>query len=357
MIALVGDREREFLFAQLAVHEIMARPELLSNEHRDELETLLGGDHRTLFAAAVARLTANSRAVRPLLEALALARGRGVPRADRVWALVADALMADTEITERDIDHVLDAAAPYIMLDGGDGQSVYRLAHRTFQEFFVGPRPADGGEPLALEDSHRRVANMLIADARESRVVNPYIVHRLAEHVSEGGMWEKLAETSFVLDHLDPESVAAEALRTAYGRADLPLAIAASLSARHLLSMIGPDDRMMTRNITMACIQSSNGPWIHRAISRRPRGRSYNAMIRCMCASPAMTPPFGSHARSGCPTVVFCWQRAAMTQGCACGTPILVAPLAIPLRRTGKSTQHSHTGLGDGRNCRESGWQ
>jgi len=296
VVALVGAREREFLFARLAVHEIIARPELLSHEHRDELETLLGGDHRTLFAAAVARLTASSCTARPLLEALALARGRGVPRADRVWALIAEALTDDSEIRELDIDDVLVAAAPYIMLDGGDGQSVYRLAHRTFQEFFVGPRSDEGREPSALEDSHRRIATALMADACESGVVNPYIVHRLAEHVAEGAMWEELAGTSFVLDHLDPESVAAEALRTAYGRADLPLAIAASLSVRHLLAMVNPEDRTMTRNIAMACIQPGYRPspsghepplaWarLQRHDPLHVRLAGHNAAIRASCS-------------------------------------------------------------------------
>jgi WD40 repeat protein len=261
IVTLVGE-DREFLFARLAVHEIIARPGLLSRGRRDELETLLSGDHRTLFAAAVARLTTDSVTAGPLLEALAFARGRGVPRADRVWALIAGALTGYTSIREADIDHLLEAAAPYVMLDGEDGQSVYRLAHRTFQEFFIDPGLAARREPLASADSHRRVAYALIAWARDSGAVNPYIAHRLAEYVADGEAWDDLAEEQFVLDRLEPESVAAEALRTGYGRADLPLAIAASLSSRHLLSMVGPEDRAMTRHITMACIQSGYEPFV-----------------------------------------------------------------------------------------------
>jgi WD40 repeat protein len=252
VVALSSEQEREFLFARLAVHEIIARPELLSPEFRDELETLMGGDHRTLFSAAVARLAADSQTARQLLEALALARGRGVPRADRIWAAVAGAVGDGEALRETDIDHLLAAAAPYIMLDAEDGQSVYRLAHQTFREFFL----SYGGTDLRAR--HRSVARALMAGAAESGAPNLYIVHRLAEHVAEAGIWQELADAPAVLDELDPESIAAEALRTAYGRANLPLAIAASLSARHLLSSVAVADRWMTRRIAMACIESAD---------------------------------------------------------------------------------------------------
>jgi WD40 repeat protein len=257
--ALVGDREREFLFARLAVHEMIARPDLLAPEGFEELGELLSGDHRTLFAAAVTRLTSGSRTAKPLLEALALARGRGVPRADRIWAVMAAAIADNAEIHESDIDDLLAAAAPYIMLDAQDGQSVYRLAHRTFQEFFLRPWLAGSSGSGVLAGHHKRIAGAFLASARDAGAANPYVTYRLAEHVAEAGMWDELAEAPFVLDDLDPDSVAAETLRTVYGRADLPPAIAASLSARHLLSVIRPGDRAMTRAIAMACLQPGYG--------------------------------------------------------------------------------------------------
>jgi WD40 repeat protein len=252
VVALSAGREREFLFARLAVHEIIARPALLLPGFRDELETLLGGDHRALFAAAIARLTAGSPTARQLLEALALARGRGVPRADRVWAAVAGAVSDATTPHELDIDQLLVEAAPYVMLDAENGQSVYRLAHQTFREFFLSAWNED------LPARHGSVARALMANAGRTPALNPYLVYRLAEHVAEAGTWQELADAPAVLDNLDPESVAAEALRTAYGRANLPLAIAASLSARHLLSSVAIADRWMTRQVTMACIESGD---------------------------------------------------------------------------------------------------
>ncbi len=133
---LIADQQQQFLFARLAVHEILARPQLLSDQHRNDLKAMLQHDHRAIFESAVQRLTASSSVNFPLLEALALARGRGLPRADRIWAMVAEALGDDIKVTEADIDALIHAAAPYIMLDSEDGQSVHRLAHRTFSEFF-----------------------------------------------------------------------------------------------------------------------------------------------------------------------------------------------------------------------------
>jgi hypothetical protein len=133
----IGAKQRQFLYARLAVHEILARPQLLTATKREELTELLAHDHRALFEAAVQRLASAQSIFDPLLEALAFTQGRGLPRADHIWATVASALAGDRPVKETDLDSVLEAAAPYIMLDAEDGQSVYRLAHRTFQEYFL----------------------------------------------------------------------------------------------------------------------------------------------------------------------------------------------------------------------------
>jgi energy-coupling factor transporter ATP-binding protein EcfA2 len=133
--------DRHFLFARLAVHELIAQPELLAPSSRRDLAALLEGNHRSLFAFAVGRLTRGARTARPLLEALALAQGRGVPRSEGIWAQMATAL-AGSRIGERDIEDLLAQAGPYIMLDAEYGFSVYRLAHETFRELLQ----PDGGQ-------------------------------------------------------------------------------------------------------------------------------------------------------------------------------------------------------------------
>jgi hypothetical protein len=133
---LIAGQDRQFLYARLAVHEILAQPDLLDPHHHHDLRELLSRDHRALFATAVDRLSALAPANYPLLEALALARGRGLPRADRLWVTVASALAESGPVTETDIDRLIAAARPYILLDAEDGQSVYRLAHQCFREYF-----------------------------------------------------------------------------------------------------------------------------------------------------------------------------------------------------------------------------
>ena len=92
-----------------------------------------------------------------LLRALAFALGRGLPRADRVWATVAEAL-GGVRADATAIDAALQQAAPYIALDGEDGQSTYRLSHQTFAEHFHGGA-TDGGPARA---AHSKIARALL---------------------------------------------------------------------------------------------------------------------------------------------------------------------------------------------------
>lgn len=111
-----------------------------------------------------------------------------------------------------------------------------------------------GGEPRsAVLNPHAHVVRALITSAREGESPSPYVVLRLAEHVAAAGVWDDLAAAPYVLDQLDPDSVAVAVLRTAFGRSDLPAPIGASLSARHLFNLLDPDDRLMTRWIAVAC--------------------------------------------------------------------------------------------------------
>jgi WD40 repeat protein len=131
---------------------------------------------------------------------------------------------------------------------------------------------AVAGEPeSAVLSQHADVVRALIASGGESELPNPYVIQRLAEHVAAAGAWDDLAAAPYLLDQLDPDSVAAAALRTAFGRSDLPGSIGASLSARHLFNRLNPEDRLMTRWIAVAC-----GSWSRVADSHawaRIRGR------------------------------------------------------------------------------------
>ncbi len=274
---------REFLFARLAAHEILARPGLLAPDREAELADLLSGDHGKLFAATVARLRGGSPVHGTLLEALALAQGRGLPIRDGVWGTVAAALAgvavaADGEgaipdgkvvipdgkgiaaagravapVGDHEIDGLLRAAAPYLMLDTEDGQTVYRLAHRTFQENF--PAAVDQAR-IPPWQRHRAIARALLESVPRGYAgpLNPYLVRHLSGHVAAGGMdaWHDLASHPEVLDRLDPHVATGDALRSAFGLPDLPAEIAGTIAARHLLINAGPAQRRGLREIAMA---------------------------------------------------------------------------------------------------------
>ncbi|WP_327003455.1 hypothetical protein OHA72_51690 [Dactylosporangium sp. NBC_01737] len=202
------------------------------------------GDVHALFGAAVERLAAGHRDAPALLLALALSRGRGLPRVDGTWVAVAEALVR-RPVGEEAVDLLLRAAAPYIMLDGEHGRSVYRLGHRAFVEHF-----RDRAGPA----QHRRIVRALGAAAaqRLPRAPCAYLVHHLSGHAAAGHAWDELARLPRLIDHLEPGGLAADVLRASFGRVDLPVEVAAVLAARHDLAGAAPEDRASVRAVAMA---------------------------------------------------------------------------------------------------------
>ncbi|MCA2215458.1 hypothetical protein [Jidongwangia harbinensis] len=131
--ARVAAAAQPFLYARLAVHEIRADPALAESD--EALERLLGAGHRGIFGQAVHRLGVHAPDAAALLEALAYARGSGFPRTGGIWEDAARHLRAGS-VTDASVTRVLELAAPYIMQDSESGQAVYRLAHRTFTEWY-----------------------------------------------------------------------------------------------------------------------------------------------------------------------------------------------------------------------------
>lgn len=233
---LVGASGQQFLFAKLVVHELHARPELLLESHAAEWAETIGGNPETMFAMALRRLTATAPASGALLDALAFARGRGLPRADRLWVAAASAL-SDIPVREADIDHLLATAAPFIMVDADHGQTVYRLSHASFAALLradVDP------------DQHARLVRALIAAADPPRL-NPYLLRHLPWHVAVTGTWSELLDTPAVLDRLNPHDLAAEIVRTAFGRAGTPAEVNAMIPASRSLAETPPSERSAVR--------------------------------------------------------------------------------------------------------------
>jgi WD40 repeat protein len=205
----------------------------------------LTGNVNALFSAAVERVAAQHPDMRTLLLALALARGRGLPRVDGTWVAVADAL-GRRPVDEDLVDLLLRTAAPYVMLDAEHGQGVYRLAHRAFIEHFR--------DEAATADRHRRIVRTLATAAAGDLPRPPcsYVVHHLSGHAAAAQTWDELAHFPQLIDYLDPDTLAADLLRTSFGRADLPAEMAAVLNARPALIGAAPRDRAAIRALAMA---------------------------------------------------------------------------------------------------------
>ncbi len=245
--ATLGKAAEDFLFARLAVHEILADPGIVLPDpsRMDDLDELTHTTHRGLFARAVSRLRRRSRVNYWLLAALAYAQGRGLPLRDGVWAAVANALSDGTETASQDdISTLLEHAAPYLAIDRDHGQTVYRLAHRAFIEHFT--------DTAQNQRRHRAITQRLIALGTDQ--LNPYLVHHLPAHAGAGGepAWQDLAAHSGILDELNPTGVTGAVMRTAFGRFVLPHPITGIVGASHLLASAPSEDRALLRWLSVA---------------------------------------------------------------------------------------------------------
>ncbi|MCX5001872.1 NACHT and WD repeat domain-containing protein [Streptomyces sp. NBC_00638] len=232
-----GTPSHQFLWAAMAAEEVNARSTELRRSP-ELLHRLLDTDHRGLFRLALERLDKDSGVTRTALLALALAHGRGLPRQDRIWEEAASALSSPHEpVTLTDLNHVLDAAGAYIMLDHEHGQGVYRLAHRVLQEQLL-------EEAKDLPDKRLYVFRQFLAHVRPDQELNPYLRVRLSTHAAHApsAAWEELGGRPDVLDRLDPYAVASDALRA--GHADrLPGTVLGTITTAHLVRQGDEDDR------------------------------------------------------------------------------------------------------------------
>ncbi|MFD5174833.1 NACHT and WD repeat domain-containing protein [Nocardia sp. NPDC058379] len=218
---------RTFLDANLAAHAILSDREILSEERTDELVELLSSDYERLFRSTVDQLTDRIPKARYALEALAVAQGRGLPMAGQIWAASATALYGE-KVTGADISAARSAAAPYILLDVEDGQSVYRLANQALREALqasaVSTAPAEN------------VAKALLTVATQTGSdLNPYLVRHLPAHLAAlgGKGWDLVVEHLDVLDRLDARAVAFYAMRDGDTSA-LPPAVTGTIATAHL---------------------------------------------------------------------------------------------------------------------------
>ncbi|MFI0938590.1 WD40 repeat domain-containing protein [Streptomyces sp. NPDC021020] len=274
----IAGRNREFLYTRLAVYELVEDARLLTEGRTRSLGELLAGDHQDLFGRALKRLGEEDDRYPLLLRALAHAQGRGVPEADGIWAAMVAALdtspSADCgddirSVWAEAIGGLLTRAAAYVIVDtptadtpsartaepaAADGTStVYRLAHRSFTEFFAvrdRERPEHRCDRIRIADALLRAAAR--SAAADTDPVPEYLVRHLSGHVASAEMWDALADRPDILDRLDPDAVTADALRTLFGRRPIPPRVAGVIGARDALVTASPRDRAGLRQMATA---------------------------------------------------------------------------------------------------------
>ncbi|MEU1655362.1 hypothetical protein HEP81_02141 [Streptomyces griseofuscus] len=322
----VREGDWQFLQAALLVQEIEGNPGVLSSDPEawQALLKLLDRDRSGLFGAAVARITAEMPMALPFLRALALGHGRGLPRADGIWLRAASALAGQGGCAsdERTLTEFLGKAAAYVLLDGEDRRSVYRLAHRTYAERLAAEVTAE--QRLAMLTALLELAADQVA---EGRPPSPHLESRLAEYAADCGApgWRRLACYRGVLDRLRVAALCGLAL--APGRrgggtvpTDLPIEILGTVTSAHLIERSTPADRPGLRQLggLRACGEphpaGDGGAWevCWGAVRRTPPHLQLDAgqMVTAVAARPDR-PWLVSGARDGSVTLWEPWRTHA----------------------------------------------
>ncbi|MEU2102340.1 hypothetical protein [Nocardia sp. NPDC019255] len=124
-----------FLFARLIARSLINRTTPLDLNDPDT-PALFNGGVAQAFDNDLLNYGTDYRRVYDLLAPLAWAEGSGLPRRD-IWLTLANALSRPgVTYTDTDIAWVLEHAGAHIIESGEDGQTVYRLYHQAFNDYF-----------------------------------------------------------------------------------------------------------------------------------------------------------------------------------------------------------------------------
>ena len=206
--ATSADGAESFLLARLLALSVRSRPEPADLTSPDWLAGL-PASIAAVFDEELARLGAKEPLARALLNALAWARGPGLPW-ETVWAPVARAIAAAgksntaQEISDDDIRWLLGSAGVYIVEDLGPGQrSVYRPFHELLAAYLRGEptteqREADPAAAAAWHEHRTRTEAAItralchtVLEAPEGGpdwlTAHPYLTTYLSQHGAAAG--------------------------------------------------------------------------------------------------------------------------------------------------------------------------
>jgi WD40 repeat protein len=183
-----------------------------------------------------------------VLQAAALAQGKGVPVDDGVWLAMARAL-ADSDVTAGDLENALRRHGQALLTRDLDfGQEVWRPASPEIRDAITQSRL--GGARAAHASIARALAQLAWSQLAADAVLNPYIARHLPAHCALGGgtPWLEVERRAPILDHLDFERVRAAVASAGFGDGAVPANVAAVASAtRWLEELESPAERALIR--------------------------------------------------------------------------------------------------------------
>lgn len=179
-----------FLFARLVTRALIRRSTVLTPSD-PEANAVFNGGVAEAFDADLTSYGTDRNRVHDLLKPLAWAQGAGLPRRD-IWLTIANAIApVGARYHGDDLAWVLEYAGAHIIESGEDGQTVYRLYHQAFNDYFQ-----HGIDPIqvqtAITDALITLVEAVPNQARDWAHANAYLHRHLTTHATAAGTLAEL---------------------------------------------------------------------------------------------------------------------------------------------------------------------
>ncbi|MET7378740.1 NACHT domain-containing protein, partial [Streptomyces sp. NPDC005526] len=258
--------------------------------------------------------------VRPILCALAFARGQGMPRTAirAVAPLFADPWLDPP--TQDEVRDALEEARFYLRRDMDvDGSIVYRLFHQALIDHLRSASTLPGRREEASRMKERLVLDRLldlVGRAEDGGLyweeAPPYLLRHMSEHAAACGLLNTLAQDTEFLVHSDPASVGAHLTGTEPEERSVAAVYRASLSCHQHL------DARARRSVLAIDASRYQMPELARRLSRPPRQQALAWQPRWVTGAPWELSP--------CESLMGCTEQVrSVSCGTVDGRPVVVS--------------------------------
>ncbi|MFI1167682.1 NACHT and WD repeat domain-containing protein, partial [Streptomyces sp. NPDC020801] len=258
--------------------------------------------------------------VRPVLSALAFARGQGMPRTAirAVAPLFADPSLGPP--TEGDVRDALEEARFYLRRDMDvDGSTVYRLFHQALVDHLRSASTLPGRREEVSRQKERLVFDRLldlVGRADDGGLyweeASPYLLRHMSEHASACGLLNTLAQDTEFLVHSDPATLGARLAGEPSEGRSVAAVYRASLGCHQHL------DARARRSVLAIDACRYQMPQLARRFSRPPRQQALAWEPRWATGAPWELLP--------CEALMGCTEQVrSLTCGTVDGRPVVVS--------------------------------